>query len=330
MLSESIDWPRLKQIIDDNQTFVLTSHIRPDCDALGSELGMAHLLESLGKSVRIVNGQAAPPVLKFIDPESRIECLSEDVQADELLDADVHMILDTSAWAQLGPMADVIRSTRAKKVLIDHHVGEDELGAERFKNTEAEATGRLVVEVADCMNVKLTEAMAIPLYAAIATDTGWFRFPSTTNITMQVAGRLIEAGADPPAIFRQLYEQETLARVNLRGRILARTQTDVDGRLAHTAALDEDFTAAGALRTDTEDVINATLTIEGVEVAVILVALSDGRFKISFRSRNEFDCSAMAAQFDGGGHKVAAGATVDGPFESAQSRVLDAVRAAMR
>lgn len=330
MKSQTIDWSRFVDIVRSHDRFLLTSHIRPDCDALGSELGMALVLEALGKNVIIANGQRTPPNLEFLDPAGRLKTLHEDVTPQQLADRQVLMVLDTGAWQQLGPMSDVVRETKAQKLVLDHHVSGDDLGAELFKNTTAEATGRLVVEAADELGVALTKDIAVPLYAAIATDTGWFRFPSTTGDTYRFASRLVDAGVRPQEIWTALYEQDTLARLQLRGRILARAQSELDGRLIHTAVLDDDFSATGALRSDTEDMINLTLGVKGTEVAVILVAQGDGKFKVSFRSRSAVDCSKLAEHFKGGGHKAAAGATVDGPFEQAQSKVLDAVRAAMR
>ena len=325
----TIDWPAFTELIAQHQRYLLTSHIRPDCDALGSELGMAGVLEALGKEVRIVNGQATPPNLVFIDPQQKIETIGQNVTPEELVDIEVLMILDTSAWAQLGPMGDVIRSTNARKVLVDHHVGEDDLGATPFKNTTAEATGRLVVEAAEHLGVALTKEIATPLFAAIATDTGWYRFGSTTSGTYRTAAKLVDAGAVPSDIFGALYERDSLARVKLRGRITERFVTELDGRLAHTSARLADFEQTGALPSDTEDVINIGLSVLGTEVAVILVELSSGGFKISFRSRCELNCNEVAKQFGGGGHKAAAGAFIDEPFDVAQQRVLDAVRAAM-
>jgi phosphoesterase RecJ-like protein len=325
-----INWPRFVEIVTAHRRFLLTSHIRPDCDALGSELGMAGVLESLGKEVRIVNGQATPPNLAFIDPGKKIKALGEDVQAADLADAEVLIILDTSAWAQLGPMGEVIRSTGAKKLLMDHHVGEDDLGAELFKDTTAEATGRLVTEAAEHLGVKLTPAIAAPLFAAVATDTGWFRFTSATAGTYRAAAKLIEGGASPAAIYRDLYEQDTLGRVKLRGRILERTELELNGRLAHTYVLKTDFAETGALPSDTEDVINMTLAIAGVEAAVIFVEQLKGGFKLSFRSRGRMDCNELARTLGGGGHKAAAGAFQEGAFQDVQRRVLEAVRAAMQ
>ncbi len=324
-----IDWPKFVEIVNSHERFLLTSHMRPDCDALGSELGMAGILRALGKHVRIVNGQSTPPNLAFIDPGREIRSLGNDVQASDLADAQVLMVLDTSAWQQLGPMADVVRQATATKLVLDHHVGEDDMGAQLFKDTLAEATGRLVAQAAEHLDVPLTPQIAMPLFAAVATDTGWFRFNSTTAETYRTAARLIEAGASPPEIYRALYEQDTLARVKLRGRILERVETDMNGRLAHTFVRLSDFTETGALPSDTEDVINMTLAIAGVEAAVIMVEQINGGFKLSFRSRCALDCNQLARQFDGGGHKAAAGAMLQGRFEEVQRRVLDAVRAAM-
>ncbi len=324
-----IDWPRFVSLIQSHQRFVLTSHIRPDCDALGSELGMAGVLEALGKHVRIVNGQVSPPNLDFIDPARRIKAIGVDIQPAELHDADVLMILDTSAWAQLGPMGDAIRAMPAKRIVLDHHMSSDELGAELFKNTKAEATGRLVIEAAEQLGVALTPEMAMPLFAALATDTGWFRFSSVTAETYRYAAKLVAAGAQVTSIYNVLYEQDTLARLKLIGRILDRTTAELDGRLIHTHVFQQDFKDLGALPSDTEDIINLTLNVAGTQVAVIFVELGSGGFKISFRSRSQVDCSQLAGLFAGGGHKAAAGATIREPFDVVQSRVLDAVRKAM-
>lgn len=326
----SVNWTRFAEVVRAHQNFLLTSHIRPDCDALGSELGMAGILESLGKRVMIVNGHPTPPNLAFIDPQRRIRVLNEGVTADELSDIEILLVLDTSAWAQLGPMGDVLRSTRAKKIVVDHHVSEDDLDAEAFKDTQAEATGRLVVEAAEHLGVTLTPEIAMPVFAALATDTGWFRFNSTTALTYRTAAKLVDAGANPAQIYANLYETDTLARVQLRGTILGRIATDLDGRLAHTYVTLDDFRRTGALPSDTEDVINMALAVIGTEAAVILVEQPTGGFKISFRSRAKMDCSQVAERFGGGGHRAAAGAFAEGTLEEVQPRVLDAVRAAVR
>ena len=325
----SIDWDRFAEAVHEHQNILLTSHIRPDCDALGSEIGMAGVLDKLGKNVCIVNGQETPDNLTFIDPTKRLRTIGVDIQLTDLSDFDLLAVLDTSAWAQLGPMADVVRATSAKKIILDHHVGEDDLGAELFKDPTAEATGCLVVHAAEKLGVELTPEIATPLFAAVATDTGWYRYGSVSGDTYRIAAKLTDAGASPPKIYADLYECDTVGRVRLRGLILSRTQTELNGRLAHTYVRATDFEQTGSQPADTEDVINLTLGIAGTEAAVILVEQLTGGFKLSFRSRCQMDCSEVAREFGGGGHKAAAGAFIQEPFEMAQEKVLGAVRARM-
>lgn len=329
-VDSSIDWERFCELINQRQNFVLVSHIRPDCDALGSELGMAAILESLGKRVRIVNGQETPPNLRFIDPEKKIKAINVDIRPEELADVDCYLILDTSARVQLGPMAEVLDSTSAQKMILDHHVSEDQLGAEVFKRTSAEATGVLVVEAADQLGVELNASMAVPVFCAVATDTGWFRFSSVSAETYEVVARLIRAGAVPAKIYQDLYERESAGRIRLKGRVFSRILTELDGRLAHTYILKADYEETGAHPSDTEDLVNGALEIDGTEFAVILIEQPTGGFKISFRSRCAVACNEVAGQFNGGGHKAAAGAFIKGEFAEVQSKVLDAVRTALQ
>ena len=298
-----IPWPRFVEIVSRCQRFVLTSHIRPDGDALGSELAMAGILDALGKEVLLCNAFTVPPNLRFLDPGHKLKQLSVDVSAAQLANYEVHIVLDTTAWAQLGEMADVIRTTKAVKLVIDHHVSGDDLGAELFKNTDAEATGRLVVEAADQLGVKLTPAIAQAAFVALASDTGWFRFSSTTAGTLRLAGRLVEAGASPDQLYKHLYENDTQARLQLIGRALGHTQTELGGRLIYTWLDQSDFVAAGALPSDSEDIINMLLSVGGTEAAAILVEQPTGGSKVSFRSRCHVDCSQVAELFGGGGHK---------------------------
>ena len=323
------NWPRFVELVRAHRRFLLTSHVRPDCDALGSELAMAAILEQLGKDVLVVNPFAVPRGFQFLDPDRKLKQLESDVSLEKLDSYEVLIVLDTTAWAQLGAMGDVIRTTKAKKAVIDHHVSQDDLGAELFKDTKAEATGRLVIDAADQLGAEITAEIAKAAFVALATDTGWFRFASTTGETLRLAGRLVDAGAVPDQLYQQLHEEETHARLQLVGRTMARTRTELEGRLIYTWIERADFEATGAVASDSEDVINMTLSVGGTEAAVILVEQATGGFKISFRSRCHLDCSRVAEQFGGGGHKAAAGAFLNEPLDSARRKVLDAVRAEM-
>jgi phosphoesterase RecJ-like protein len=324
-----VAWSRFVEIVRSHRRFVLTSHVRPDCDALGSELAMAGVLEAMGKEVLIANGFAPSPTQRFIDPEGRLKQLGVDVTRETIETYEVLMVLDTSAWAQLEPMADVLRTTKLKKIVLDHHVSADDLGAEMFKNTDAEATGRLVIDAADQLGVELSPRIALPAFVALVTDTGWFRFGSTTSGTLRLAARLVDAGAKPDQIYKQLYENDSLSRLKLMGVTLARAGMQLDGRLIYTWIEQADFDRAGAIPSDSEDLINILLGVAGTEAALILVEQKTGGCKISFRSRCQLDCARVAEQFGGGGHKKAAGAFLPDTLPVARTKALDAMLAAM-
>lgn len=326
----SLNWSRFVSLIEGHGQFVLTSHIRPDADALGSELGLAGVLESLGKTVRIVNADPCPPNLQFLDPDGRLHVLGRDATVSQVREAEALIVLDTSAWGQLGAMGDVLRDFPGAKLVLDHHVSADDLGAEVFKNVQAEATGRLVIEAAEKLGVELTAEMARPLLAAVTTDTGWFRFASTTGDALRYAARLLDAGASPSELYAELYERDTLARLKLMGLVLARTVAEVGGRLVYTCVTQEDFRQTGAVPSDTEDVINLTLRVRGSEVAAMFTELPEPRIKVSLRSRAGFDCSRLTERFGGGGHRAAAGVTLSGTLAEVTAQILDAIRASMR
>jgi phosphoesterase RecJ-like protein len=259
----------------------------------------------------------------------RILKIGDTVKPEAVMEADVHIVVDTSSWAQLQDVGHVFRRTHARKIVIDHHASSDDLGALEFKDVQAEATGVLILEMADALDLTIPPAVAMPLFCAIATDTGWFRFASTRESTMRVAARLIDLGARPDAIYRQLYEQYSLGRIRLAGLVLSRVTLECDGRLAYTWVEAADFGKSGARPVDTEDLVNECLKIAGTQCAFIAVEQLNKSVKISFRSRTGTDVAAVAEIFGGGGHKQAAGATIQGSLTEATQRALAAMRGAL-
>lgn len=325
----TLQWDALCEVLRSGEQFLLTSHVRPDCDALGSELALAGILEALGKTVSIVNADATPANIQFIDPNRKIKILGTDCTLESLPEHDVFVVLDTSAWVQLGAMADAMKASAAKKIVIDHHVSSDDLGATEFKDTESEATGRLITDLAGHLGVELSPEISMPLFAALMTDTGWLRFSSVKASSYQCAAKLIEGGASATWVYGQLYEQDTLARHQLRSRVCGRMTDLYDGRLIHMYCLNQDFEDLNAQRTDTEDCVNQGLRVKGTEVSFIIVEQPDGRFKGSLRSRGSVDVSKVAEQFGGGGHKAAAGTMIDGPLAEAQTALIEAIAASL-
>lgn len=305
---------------------MISSHVRPDADALGSELGMAAILESFGKDVTIVNATAPPANLQFLNPEGKVLKLGETIARADLPAVDVHIIVDTSAWQQLGTMTDVIVSSGKRRVVIDHHVSSDSMGAMEFKDVNSAATGELIFEAAEALGVCFDAVTSTALYAAIATDTGWFRFPNTSPNTMRIISALMASGATPHLLYNHLYEQKSLARIRLGGRVLSRVESEADGALTWIYVNAEDLKLTSAVPADSESLVNECLTIAGSQAAFIAVELPNSQIKVSLRCRPPFDVECIARQFGGGGHKLASGATVDGPLKPA----LDLFRKAFK
>lgn len=321
------DWSRFVEIVRDSRRVVLTAHLRPDGDCIGSEIAMALILETLGKEVLIVNPHRTPPPLKAIDQTARIRPLEDITTADRawIDSADLLIILDTRSWQQLGNMENIIRNFSGKKVIVDHHEFGQEIAHEEFIETTAEATGRLVFEAAAALKVPLTREIAEAICAAIATDTGWFRFAAVNAETFRIIASLIDVGVNMAERYRVLYEQESLGRMFLIGRTLAKLEAHLGGRLMVAAITLDDLRISGALPSDTEDIVNHTLRVRGSDVAVIFVEQRDGSHKVSFRSRCQIDCSQLAKRFGGGGHRAASGALLKMNLPEARKAVIAAI-----
>jgi len=320
-----MDWAKFTAIVEQAKRFLLTVHVRPDGDCIGSELAMAAMLRRLGKDVRMVNADRVPPDLRFLEGTDGIEYLDAFDDQAWLDSVDVIMVLDTISWAQLGPMKPILQAHKGTIVAVDHHAVGDDIGAIVFSDTQAEATGRLVFEAARHLGVELTPNMATALFTAVATDTGWFRFSSVTDQTYTVIAELVRAGASPHVIYNRLYEQASAGKIRLIGRTLAKVELHLDGKLAFTSIMLDDLAQAGAIPSDSEDIINKTLEIGGTTLALIAVEQPAGGFKISFRSRCEVDCSRIAAQFGGGGHRQASGAFQNRPFDELKAALIAAM-----
>ena len=215
------------------------------------------------------------------------------------------------------------------KVVIDHHLTQDDLGALRLVDTSAEATGRLVFEAAAALGVPLSEFAANNLFIALAMDTGWFRHSNTTPATFALAAELVRHGASPPQLYEALFEQSSLARLRLTGLVLERLQVVENGRVAYTEIRRSDYEMTGALPQDSEDLVNYTRSLSGVEVGLLFMEQPRGGVKVSFRSRAPVDVARVAEQFGGGGHRLASGAILELPLEEARARVLQAVQVAL-
>lgn len=322
-----VDWTTFVDFVAEHQRFLVLTHVRPDGDAIGSQLGMVDLLEQLGKQSRPVIGSRLPSRYRFLDPEKRIQRFGPGNDCFQWADAVV--IVDTGVWAQLGDCGRALKESQRPRVVIDHHLTQDDLGATQLVDTSAEACGRLIVEAFDVFGKEPSPAAATGLFVALAMDTGWFHHSSMRAETFDLAARLVRRGADPAHLYQHLYERGSLARTRLLGRMLERMQTLHEGRLAFSEVLFSDYAATGAVPEDTEDFVQYCRAIEGVEVGILFIEQADGAIKVSFRSRERVNVAEIARSFGGGGHARASGATLPGPITSARTTVIAAVEAAL-
>ncbi len=323
-----LDWAPFVDLVRRHQRFLLTTHIRPDGDGLGSMLALADVLEAppLSRTVHMTVASVLPPRYDFLDPSRRVRRFEP--PGDVYHDADAVIVLDTGTWNQLGDFGTLLRALPVAKAVIDHHLTQDDLDARRFVDTTAEATGRLVYEAITALGGPLPGSAAHALFIALAMDTGWFRHANTTPATFTLAADLVRAGARPTEAYECLFEQNTLGRLKLTGLVLSRLQVTHGGRVAHTAILRDDYASTGALPQDSEDLVNYTRSLAGVEVGLFFMEQPRGGVKVSFRSRR-LDVARLAERFGGGGHRLASGAILDATLDEARNRVLTAVGTAL-
>jgi phosphoesterase RecJ-like protein len=322
----ALDWTPFVDLERRSRRFLLTTHIRPDGDGLGSMLALADALQQRGKEVWLTVASSLPPRYDFLDPGRLVRRFEP--PGDAYRAADAVVVLDTGAWNQLGDFGALLRSLDAPKLVIDHHVTQDDLGAVRLVDTSAEATGRLTYEAIRAVGGPLRPWAAHCLFVALAMDTGWFRHNNTTPATFALAGELTAAGAAPTAAYEMLFESSTPGRLRLTGLVLSRLQTAQEGKVAFTEIHRGDYEATGAVPQDSEDLVNYPRSVAGVEVGLLFMEQPRGGVKVSFRSRG-VDVARVAERFGGGGHRLASGAVLDTSLDDARRRVLDAVAAAL-
>jgi phosphoesterase RecJ-like protein len=322
-----IDWAPFVDFVRRHQRFLLTTHVRPDGDGLGSMLALDEVLRRKGKQVQLAIASSTPPRYRFLDPNGRVQHFR--LPGDEFRQAEAILVLDTGTWNQLGDMGAFLRGHNVPKVIIDHHMTQDELGGRALVDITAEATGRLVFEAINALDGLLTPDTATALYVALAMDTGWFHHSNTRAGTFALADQLVRAGARPDILYVKLFENNTLGGLKLRGLVLGRLEVINNGKVAYTELHRPDYELTGATPQDSEDLVNYTLSIEGVEVGLLFMEQPRGGVKVSFRSRAAVDVARIAEQFGGGGHRLASGATIEASLEDARARVLQAVAAAL-
>lgn len=292
-------------------SFVITTHANPDGDALGAEYALAHALRNEGKRARIVNCDPVPENLAFLDEDGSFE-LYDAAEHDALLgDADAIVLADLNDATRTGAMAASIMAAKAPKLVIDHHLGPKPFAAAYLVRGEASATCEILYDLFFEAGMPVTPEMAIGLYTGIMTDTGSFRFDTTTPAVHRIVAALLESGVDATAVYQRIYDNYPLARTRLLGMVLETLTPVAGGRASVMHVTRAMFAATGTSPVDVENVVNYGLAVRGISATAFLTELDDG-VKVSFRSRDGLSILDLARRFGGGGHARASGATVTG------------------
>lgn len=316
---------RVRDAIVGRQTFLITSHAKPDGDSIGSQVALTLALRALGKTVRVVNCDPPQPSLLSFPGVADIEVAS---RVDERYDAVIVVECpDLSRTGVSGLEPNFI-------VNIDHHPGNAHYGAVNWFSQGAAACGEMVFDIIDSLGVVFTPEIATALYVAILTDTGSFHYSSISPRTFDICRRLLEAGADPVAIARTVFDDNSVGRIRLSSAVLSTMDVDASGRLATMRMTREMERETGGRYDDTEGLINVPLTVPEIQAVALLKEADPGVYRVSFRSKGAVDVAEVAKRFGGGGHKNASGCTVPGDLSTVLQQVvpraLEAIDRAMQ
>ena len=318
-MSEKFD--QIGRALREHQTFAVLGHVRPDGDALGSQLALGVSLRQLGKNVRIWNEEG------MLDKYSFLPCanlLTRPPAQPE--DVDVAVALDTAIQNRLGTTVAAIKSAKLW-INIDHHPSNPGYGDIVYIDPKSPATGQILFELMTQQQLPIDPAIAENLYVAISTDTGSFQYPNTTARTFEIAAELVRVGVDVGRASQLIYENYPRRRVELLRDLLGTMQFDAKDRVASFSLSMATAKKLGVLPEDNEGLIDHLRAIRGVIVAVFFEELPDGKVRVSMRSKSEkVNVCAICAKFGGGGHVLAAGARVKGTLAEVEKKILKETR----
>jgi len=301
-------------------SFIITTHINPEGDSLGSQLATCQLLEGMGKKAVMINDHKVPHTYEFLPNSKLIR-----TRLDKSIEYDVAIVIDCPNLERIGRVKEVMGE--GKMILnIDHHVSNVKFGKVNWIDQKASSCGEMIYDLFKEMDCKLDKDAATNLYVAILTDTGSFKYSNTTSRTHNITGELIDHGLEVGAIQESIYERRTIGELRLLGAALSEMQATEDGRIAHLTVTKEMAGALGVDMKGTEGFVNLPRSIDNVEVALFFREEKDGRVHVSFRSKSDMDVNKIASAFGGGGHAKASGCLVKGKIDEVRENVLAEVR----
>ncbi|MEM1013885.1 MAG: DHH family phosphoesterase [Planctomycetota bacterium] len=311
---------------------LLTTHVRPDGDALGTTAALQRALASLGFDASCLVLSEIPEKYAFLYHGVPHQVMQQGVPPAPHFDGvDTLLVCDTGTWSQLPSLRETVEAFDGRKLVLDHHLTQEDWPDRHLVDTTAGAAAEVAMRLIHTLDVSIDEPMAVALFAAMATDTGWFGYSNASARTFQLAGECVAAGADPDALMARLYRSERPQKIQLFAKGLSSLDLRHDDRLAVMTLRRSDYQAADAEAQDSEDLINEPMKIASVAVSLLvgepLTPDPTGKqaIKVSLRSKGQVDCAALLQPFGGGGHARAAGARVEGDIDTVRERVAEAV-----
>tara|TARA_Y100000994_G_scaffold160129_1_gene131325 strand:- start:477 stop:1469 length:993 start_codon:yes stop_codon:yes gene_type:complete len=318
----NIDWNKLTELIENSDNILLSTHINPDGDGLGSEVAMYHYIKSYNKNCRIINISDLTDKYQFLNKNNIIETYDTDKHFNWISNCDCAIIFDIGNYSRLGIISDILKDNNIQRISVDHHPSNDSFFNFRCLDISAPATGYLVWQYLKHTNTTLTYDMSEGLYAALITDTGSFRYNSTTPDCHLMAKEILDSGVKPYNVYSAIYEQRTIPQVKLLGAVIDSLKIiDEFASIKINAQMLKDCNAS---LEDVDGFTDFMRSIKGVEVSFMISQVSDSKFRINFRSRGKYIINDIAHHFNGGGHKLAAGATVENSnFNDIENTIID-------
>jgi phosphoesterase RecJ-like protein len=314
----AIPFQEFFELVKTKQRFLVSCHVHPDGDAIGSTLAIRTVLSNMGKQVSMVCTEGVPNVYRFLEGSSLIKR-----ELDPEFIPEVLICVDCAEKERISLPAAVWGFPGLKIINIDHHITNTGFGDLNLVEPNAAATGEVIFRLLAVGSIALSRDIAIALYTAIAPDTGFFRYTNTSSFTLEVASQLVkDYQVELSKVAEQVHEQKSYHSIRLLGEVLNTIQIGLGGKVAW-AILDQKMLSKYPVENEeTESYVNYARSIEGVEVGILFKELRPDEVKLSWRSTSAVDVSKLAAHFGGGGHARAAGCNLNGPLDQVVSEVL--------
>ncbi len=316
-ITVSMPTAAIEGLLRSAERVLVVSHIDPDGDALGTQLAFGEYLRWMGKQVFLVRDSEIPFKYQFLP---RIDEIRQTSTLPAGFAVDAAVVLECPTVARVGT-ASAYMTQNVRIVNIDHHRDNDAFGEINWVDIAPSSVGEMAFEYFEAVGYQITPDVALSLYTAILTDTGRFRYASTSPRTMEIAGKLIEYGADPHLVTDRVYYNMRPSSMKLTGKVLNSIEYFCEGRVCILSLTQEMLREAHAVESESDGLVDFTLFTEGVRAGALVKELQNGQTKVSFRSQDGINVAQLAYKYGGGGHFNAAGCTIPKPFAEAKKEV---------